>query len=579
MHSIDIGQTILERYVIDEPLGGGGMGDVFMAHHATLAMPVAIKVIRTASAEHLQRFEREAIAMAKVRHVNVVGIMDFGVHDDRPCIVMEYIEGESLATRRERQYYLPWPYAFEMGAQVLDGLHAVHAAGMIHRDVKPENVMLTAGRPEVAKVVDFGIAKLADDPKSRRITSTGIAVGTPAYMPPEQLAATEVGPGTDIYALATMLWEAIAGRLPFGDGVSDLSAKLTTTPPAPVPPPPHPPLTSTAAELLNSMLQPDIAQRPNDAAACADALRDAVRRSRAGQGGATSSPAGPKHRTRDWHQVGHSDTGATDNHAAHQPAPSSGRPAAPAADPPPPAAPAPRPTARPGRLASMRRRPSLTYSHQREGTSDTGTPAQAAPAPAASSSSSLWSTPSWDALDQPTVNTPAVARPPSTETRPPTSIAEVAMRLPTPSRQPAAVAPPRGAAEPAQSFEPIAPPPPAVADTRPLLLVARLPARALSDAQQRRWLATQLPAGARSYTLGGNFWLVAEPCSATAADEVRQRLDVLQQALTERYGEIAQLAGARAPAGFSLTPAFLTGAAPMPEPIAQLMAQLSTASS
>lgn len=496
-----IGETILERYRVEERLGEGGMGEVFLARHSTLSIPVAIKVILRSRVEHVGRFEREAMAMARVRHVNVVSIIDFGFHLGSPCIVMEYIEGESLAVRMARECYVPWPAAFEIGAQVLEGLAAVHAAGLVHRDVKPENVMLSAGRPEVAKVVDFGIAKVDD--ASRRLTATGVMVGTPAYMPPEQLAAAQVSPGSDIYALATTVWEMVAGALPFGDTVSGLSKKLTQRPAAPSPPLSHPQLSPRAKDILSAMLDPNVASRPSDASACADAMRESVREHRRAPSAAATPPPSASRRTMEWR------TPAGDLTRGDK-APR--RPTDPISSPPAVAAPAVAPS-RPGTSVWSRMpRPSLTYS-QGKG----GKPRQ-----------------TWD--------------------------------------DPESIESTSSVAAPIQPLEIAAPPGP---DAGPLVVVARLPSAALAKPDQRRWLAQRLNRGGRGYTLGGNFWLVAEPCMAASEAEVNERLTDLRTTLTDRFGAMVRLVGERAPSDFSLSPAALTGASPMPELVTSLIAKVS----
>lgn len=479
------------------------MGEVFLGRHLTLAMPVAIKVIRRTVMEHTARFEREALAMARVRHVNVVSIIDFGFHEDCPCIVMEYVEGRSLGSRLTESGTLAWSHAFEIGAQVLEGLAVVHAAGLVHRDVKPDNIMLTAGRPEIAKVLDFGIAKVTD-PEAHKLTATGVAIGTPAYMPPEQLMGTGVGPATDIYALATSLWQAICGELPFGDEAATLARKLVEAPPPPRPPLSRPSLPDQAAFIIESMLQPSVRERPTSAAACADELRRLV-------GEFSVSALVPTARRPVY------SAGDRADRRGSMPAVSR-------------SVEAQRPITRTfGRGFG----PRSVYGHVRGGT---------APDCELGRSSSIDRV----ALDRSLPSVPRVDE--------------------SPPRDPADPLPMRISVGRCSTIAPAG----------PLVLVARLPSGVVSRPEERRWLATHTAAGGRSYTLGECFWLVVEPCSDPTPTGVQGRLRSLGQRIVERFGDLVRLEGQLAPEDFTLTPAVLSGAVSMPEPIVSLLARLSS---
>jgi eukaryotic-like serine/threonine-protein kinase len=203
------------KYRIVKRLGTGSMGEVHLGENVRLGKLVAIKVLMwPEDAELRVRFEREARAAARIRSPHVVDVMDLGeTPDGQPYMVMTYLEGESLAERLTRMGKLPQEDVIAMAIDLLDGLSAVHEAGVIHRDVKPENVFLARdGEGERLSLVDFGLAVTAEE----RLDSGGIE-GTPWYMSPEQARAENqrVDARSDLYSVAVMIYEALAGRLPF----------------------------------------------------------------------------------------------------------------------------------------------------------------------------------------------------------------------------------------------------------------------------------------------------------------------------------------------------------------------------
>ncbi len=236
---ISIGSVLDGRYRIDALLGIGGMGRVYRAEHTGIGRPVAIKVLHAdlnRNREAAQRFQREAIASGRLDHPNIVNVSDFGVVDDGPCyLVMEVLEGESLGARLERDKRIPWREAIEIMRGVLLGLAHAHERGVVHRDIKPDNVFLTRKDGElVVKILDFGIAKLfagtADDPASTR---AGLTVGTPAYLSPEQAVGGEIKPASDLYSATILLFEMLTGRAPFEDKdpLAMLGAHVSREPP------------------------------------------------------------------------------------------------------------------------------------------------------------------------------------------------------------------------------------------------------------------------------------------------------------------------------------------------------------
>src|SRR5689334_784241 len=198
------------------------MGEVFVAEHTTIKTRVAIKVLHpqvSANTDHVQRFFNEARAVARIQHAGIVKIFDVGFHtDQRAYLIMEYLEGETLAVRLRRTRRISPHNTVEIARQIASILAATHHAGIIHRDLKPENVFLVRDRElasgERVKLLDFGIAKLSDTlPGSP--TTVG-AIGTPAYMAPEQWSnASTIDWRADAYSLGCIVYQMIAGRPPF----------------------------------------------------------------------------------------------------------------------------------------------------------------------------------------------------------------------------------------------------------------------------------------------------------------------------------------------------------------------------
>ena len=235
---IPLGTLVDGRYRIDGILGAGGMGRVYRAEHTGIGRYVAIKMLHADlghNSEAAARFQREAMASGRLDHPNIVNVSDFGVLDGRPYLVMEALEGESLGTRLERDRYVPWRDAVEIIRQVLQGLGHAHTRGVVHRDIKPDNIFMT--RKDgllVVKILDFGIAKLyAGDPDDPMATRIGLTVGTPTYLSPEQAVGAGIAPPSDLYSATVVLYEMLAGRPPFNDDdpVARATAHVTRTPP------------------------------------------------------------------------------------------------------------------------------------------------------------------------------------------------------------------------------------------------------------------------------------------------------------------------------------------------------------
>ena len=230
-------------YEIVARLGAGGMGEVYQARDARLDRAVAIKVLTSARAidpAQLDRFQREARAIARVSHPHICTLHDVGQQDGVPYLVMELLEGETLAERLALSG-IPVQQALVIAVQIAEALDAAHSKGVVHRDLKPSNVMLTAAG---VKLVDFGLAKLRDAgydddvqkaTRSLQLTEDGIVIGTLPYMAPEQVAGRGADARTDVFALGIVLFEMTTGRKPFGgDSRASLMAAILTDEPPPL---------------------------------------------------------------------------------------------------------------------------------------------------------------------------------------------------------------------------------------------------------------------------------------------------------------------------------------------------------
>ncbi|MFO0808821.1 MAG: protein kinase [Gemmataceae bacterium] len=227
------GWPIIPGYEIASELGRGGMGVVYAAWQAGLRRTVALKVVlagvHAGPSEH-DRFRIEAEAVARLQHSNIVQVFDVGRHADHPYLALEYVEGGSLAQALDAGP-LPPRWAAELAAALADATHYSHQHGIIHRDLTPTNVLLTAaGTP---KITDFGLAKLIVDGSSAK-TRTGAVLGTPPYMSPEQAAGSAIGPTTDVYGIGAILYEMLTGRPPFrADSVLETLRQVQEVEPVP----------------------------------------------------------------------------------------------------------------------------------------------------------------------------------------------------------------------------------------------------------------------------------------------------------------------------------------------------------
>ncbi len=220
-----LGTVLAGRYAVERRIGEGGMGLVYQARHREIDKPVAIKVLRddlSGRPDVLARFRQEARSASRIGHENIVDISDFGeTSRGASYFVMEFLEGEDLAMLMGREMIVAPERACAIVLQCCRALSATHAKGIVHRDIKPENIFLTTreGRTDFVKIVDFGIAKMSDieteGAPGRKLTKTGMIFGTPEYMSPEQAAGKDLDHRVDIYALGIILFECVAGRVPF----------------------------------------------------------------------------------------------------------------------------------------------------------------------------------------------------------------------------------------------------------------------------------------------------------------------------------------------------------------------------
>src|SRR3954471_7054184 len=208
-----------DKYRIERLLATGGMGAVYLGVHVGLRKRVAIKILnpQLSSPPMIERFHREAITASQIGHEGIAQVTDLGTSaEGEPFLVMEYLEGESLANRLRATGPLPIEDACELGCAILSPLAAAHQAGIIHRDLKPDNVFLVRqSRGEMVKLLDFGISRAKGQDSSFRLTTTGLILGTPYYMSPEQARGdSEVTVGADLYAFGVMLYEMLIGVVP-----------------------------------------------------------------------------------------------------------------------------------------------------------------------------------------------------------------------------------------------------------------------------------------------------------------------------------------------------------------------------
>lgn len=278
------GLTFGGRYELQSRIAIGGMGEVWKATDLVIGRTIAIKILKDeylGDPGFLERFRAEARHAALVNHEGIANVYDYGEEDGSAYLVMELVPGEALSTVLERERVLSTDKVLDIVAQTALALHAAHAAGLVHRDVKPGNLLITPdGR---VKITDFGIARIADQVP---LTATGQVMGTVQYLSPEQASGQPASPATDIYSLGIVAYECLAGRRPFtGESqVAIAMAQINDTPPE---------LPVTVAEPVRNLVYSCIAKKPADRPATAAHLARAAQALRSGdvRGAAVAVPA------------------------------------------------------------------------------------------------------------------------------------------------------------------------------------------------------------------------------------------------------------------------------------------------
>ncbi|MBC7724172.1 MAG: serine/threonine protein kinase [Burkholderiaceae bacterium] len=278
------GLTFGGRYQLSSRVAIGGMGEVWQATDLVIGRTVAIKILKDeylGDPGFLERFRAEARHAALVNHEGIANVFDYGEEEGSAYLVMELVPGEALSTILERERVLATDRVLDIVAQTASALHAAHAAGLVHRDIKPGNLLITPdGR---VKITDFGIARIADQVP---LTATGQVMGTVQYLSPEQASGHSASATTDVYSLGIVAYEALAGRRPFtGESqVAIAMAQINETPPD---------LPSTVSEPVRNLVYSCIAKKPADRPSSAEKLAAAARALRRGdvQGAAAAVPA------------------------------------------------------------------------------------------------------------------------------------------------------------------------------------------------------------------------------------------------------------------------------------------------
>ena len=301
--------VISGKYRLDREFARGGMGSIWLARHIQLDMPVAIKFMDSAlpeAADGRARFKREARSAALIRSPHVVQILDHGIDGEVPYIVMELLDGEHLGARLRREGRISLSAAATIATQVAKALRRAHAAGIIHRDLKPANIFLArSDEDEIVKILDFGIAKATAKEEGNEPTKTGVLMGSPNYMSPEQARGSKsIDHRSDLWSLGVILFRAITGEMAFtGDSEVDIILKICVGP-LPVPSQVAPDLTPEIDAYFERALAREPAERFQSAREMATELNDLVTRM-----GPLADVAGPRRPTYDKERETASNTG------------------------------------------------------------------------------------------------------------------------------------------------------------------------------------------------------------------------------------------------------------------------------
>jgi len=279
-------QTVLaERYQLGALIATGGMGSVYRAVDTHLGRPVAVKVLKRVLADDptfLERFRREARAAAAISHPGVARVYDYGERSSEAFIVMELVEGDTLAERIARHGLLPWQTAFAIAEQVATALSAAHSQGVVHRDVKPANILLDAAGH--VKVTDFGIARAA---QATTLTRPGMVLGSANYVAPEQAQGNQAGPAADLYSLGCVLFEAVTGATPYqGPNAVSIATQHVSSP---VPDPRE--RVAELPEAAAALIMRSLGKEPGSRFASASSMAAALAAARSGRDPSAASQA------------------------------------------------------------------------------------------------------------------------------------------------------------------------------------------------------------------------------------------------------------------------------------------------
>ncbi len=276
-----VGITLDGRYRLDDLIGTGGMGDVYRATHVHLDTEFAVKLLKpefVANQTAIKRFRLEAKAAGRIHHPNAIRVTDFGVTSERIVyLVMEIVEGQSLRSMIREEEGMPYQRTVNIVRQICAAVEAAHRGGVIHRDLKPDNILIeTVNNMERVKVLDFGIAKLKETKTEPFLTQAGTIIGTPQYMSPEQCQGKALDPRSDVYSIGVILYEMLTGRVPFdGDSTIQIVFKHMHEPPQPFREIPRD-VPDSLAEVVMRALEKDPDKRQASAAQLGDELKAAV---------------------------------------------------------------------------------------------------------------------------------------------------------------------------------------------------------------------------------------------------------------------------------------------------------------
>ncbi|NUP12447.1 MAG: serine/threonine protein kinase [Polyangiaceae bacterium] len=278
-----IGRLIADRYRILRRIGRGGMGVVYEVEHAAIGKLLAMKLLSgdiAANPDVVRRFKREALAASRLHSPNTVQVFDYGVSDGLTFLVMELVPGESMSAVLRREGPMTFGRLAKIVVQVCNALSEAHDKGIIHRDIKPDNVMLMPGPDgaEIAKVVDFGLALLRDGDGLNEATTRGVILGTPNYMSPEQIRGDPLDGRADVYSVGALMYVALSGHHPFSGKPTEVLVKHLSQPPLPLSRRARDRNIDAAAnDLVMRTLRKDPRERPASAAALRSLLVDELR--------------------------------------------------------------------------------------------------------------------------------------------------------------------------------------------------------------------------------------------------------------------------------------------------------------